>query len=341
MIGTHLGKTKSAGQNGQPAEAVACVWGAATDKGKVRPNNEDSYIGNGVLFAVADGLGAYEGGHIASQLAVNVLLRETFQRPLPLGADPRNWLRDDEESDQFKLSGPGVYALFQAFQQANKEVVVKSQSDFSLASMGTTLCAMQLYHEIEAIEAESGHTANGEAGAGDGNDTEANASDNASDHPNNANNGAGPYFAIANVGDSRVYCMSGNRLEQISDDHTYVADLVRLGLITSEEAATHKRRNELTRALGPFGPVHPAGIEVDVWEVPARAGDRYLLCTDGLVLEVAHKAITKLLRKHADPQAAADALLKAAMDGGGRDNITVVVVDVIAAAQQPDQAVTA
>ena len=309
MIGANLGKARSAGKNGQPGETVACVWGAATDRGKVRPNNEDSYVGNGVLFAVADGLGAYEGGHIASQLAVNVLLRETFQRPLPLGADPRRWLRDGEEVDQFKLSGPGVYALFQAFQQANKEVVVKSQSDFNLASMGTTLCAMQLHNEVEP-------------------------------EPSQTANGASPYFAIANVGDSRVYCMSGNRLQQISQDHTYVADLVRLGLITDDEAATHKRRNELTRALGAFGPLHPSGIEVDVWEVPARPGDRYLLCSDGLVLEVTHKAITKLLKKHADPQAAADALLKAAMDGGGRDNITVVVVDVVAAAQQPDQVST-
>ncbi len=298
---------------------VACVWGAATDKGKTRENNEDCYIGNGVLFAVADGLGGYKGGHIASQLAVNVLLRETFQRPLPLGADPRRWLRGGKKTERLRKFSPGIYALYQAFQQANKEVIVKSQSDWSLASMGTTLCAIQLHTESNT-NSDGAHNTNSQPEP---------------DQPNHSISHSSSYFAIANVGDSRIYHLSKQKLRQISVDHTYVGDLVRGGLITDEEAAIHKRRHELTRALGPFAEMHPPLLEVDVWEMPAVPGDRFMLCTDGLVLEVPLRTISKVLKKYSNPQTAANILMKAALDAGGRDNITVLVVDVVAASEPP------
>lgn len=295
-------KTTHHEKNSGLSGSITCAWGVATDKGRTRLNNEDSYVGNGVLFAVADGLGGHEGGQIASQLAVNVLLRETFQSALPLGPDPRHWLRGGENTKQLRKSRPGVYALYKAFQEANREITVKAQSDLQLASMGTTLCALQLHTDTNDAQDRAGAKAKG-----------------------GPSKPEAPYFAIANVGDSRIYHLSGRKLKQISIDHTFVADLVRNGIISDAEAAIHKQRHELTRALGGYLPV----LEVDFWELPAQVGDRYLLCTDGLVLEIPDKGISKVLKKYSNPQAAANALMKAAVEAGGRDDITVLVVDVI------------
>jgi len=284
----------------------------ATSKGRTRTNNEDSYVGNGVLFAVADGLGGHEGGQIASRLAVNVLLRETFQSALPLGSDPRRWLRAGDSTQQLRKSSLGVYNLYKAFQEANREITVKAQSDLQLASMGTTLCAIQLHHDNHGAQ-------NSKESDKAGKILGSAKSKTSPPQPKS------PYFAIANVGDSRIYHLSGRRLKQISMDHTFVADMVRNRIISEAEAATHKQRHELTRALGGYLSV----LEVDLWELPALVGDRYLLCTDGLVLEIPDKVISRVLKKYSNPQAAANTLVKAALEAGGRDDVTVLVVDVI------------
>ncbi len=133
-------------------------------------------------------------------------------------------------------------------------------------------------------------------------------------------------LAVANVGDSRVYRFSGGRLEQVSDDHSLVADLMRAGELSPDEAARHPKRNILTRALG-----IEADLVVDTWELVPVAGDRYLLCSDGLVNELDDSRIARILRDKAEPEAAAVELVRSAVDAGGHDNVTVVVIDVATA----------
>src|SRR4029453_7770483 len=130
-------------------------------------------------------------------------------------------------------------------------------------------------------------------------------------------------LAVANVGDSRVYRYSVGELEQLTDDHSLVADLVREGSLSPEEAAVHPQRNIVTRALG----VNDR-VPVDILTVEPVAGDRFLLCSDGLFNEVPEPGITAVLRRVDDPGEAADELVHLAVDGGGRDNVTVVVRDV-------------
>lgn len=131
-------------------------------------------------------------------------------------------------------------------------------------------------------------------------------------------------FALLNVGDSRTYVVRQGRLRRVSIDHSYVQELVSTGHITELEARNHPRRNIVTRALG----IEPT-VRVDTWVLPLVKGDRYLLCSDGLVDEVEDGDIAELLAANADPQAAAEALVARANDNGGRDNTTVLVVDVL------------
>lgn len=131
-------------------------------------------------------------------------------------------------------------------------------------------------------------------------------------------------FALLNVGDSRTYVMRHGRLRRISIDHSYVQELVSTGHITELEARNHPRRNIVTRALG----IEPT-VRVDTWVLPLVKGDRYLLCSDGLVDEVEDADIAELLTVNTDPRAAAEALVARANENGGRDNTTVLVVDVL------------
>ncbi|ROS76728.1 PP2C family serine/threonine-protein phosphatase [Cellulomonas sp. PhB143] len=145
-----------------------------------------------------------------------------------------------------------------------------------------------------------------------------------------------PYWLVVNVGDSRTYQLSGGTLQQLSVDHSEVQELVEAGLITAAAAAAHPRRHVVTRALGSWPPPEP-----DCWYVPVVMNDRILVCSDGLTGEVDDARIVELLLEHPAPQAAADALVGAALESGGRDNITVVVVDVARGQDDDAGAVTA
>ena len=138
-------------------------------------------------------------------------------------------------------------------------------------------------------------------------------------------------IVIANVGDSRTYLLRSGELRQMSVDHSYVQELVTEGLLTVDEARTHPRRNIVTRALG-----IDEQVSVDTWTIPMFDGDRFMLCSDGLVDEVPLDEITEMMREHSAPQHVAERLVTAAKRHGGRDNITVIVVDVSinAAAQE-------
>ena len=130
--------------------------------------------------------------------------------------------------------------------------------------------------------------------------------------------------ALANVGDSRIYLARAGTFRQLSVDHSYVQELVTEGLITEEEARVHPRRNIVTRALG-----IDDRVAVDSWLIPLFSGDRFILCSDGLVDEVPTADIATLAAQQREPQMIADALVALAKRNGGRDNITVVVVDAI------------
>jgi serine/threonine protein phosphatase PrpC len=131
-------------------------------------------------------------------------------------------------------------------------------------------------------------------------------------------------LAIANVGDSRCYRWSQGELDQLTTDHSLVADLVREGSLSPEEAAVHPQRNIVTRVLGVY-----EKVPVDVFAVDPHHGDRYVLCSDGLFNEVPESAIAAVMRRVLNPADAADELVRLAVEGGGRDNVTVVVVDVV------------
>ncbi len=129
---------------------------------------------------------------------------------------------------------------------------------------------------------------------------------------------------LGHVGDSRAYLLRDKTLRQVSQDHSMVAEMVRDGLITQEEARRHPYRNIITRALGT-----DAAVDVDVTEIEKRAGDIYLICSDGLSEYVREEQMQQLLLEH-DLEEAADRMLNLALKGGGRDNISLVIAEVTA-----------
>lgn len=133
----------------------------------------------------------------------------------------------------------------------------------------------------------------------------------------------GAYWLVFNVGDSRVYRLAGGALEQISVDHSVVQELLDAGAIDAAQAGDHPERHVVTRAVGTGRDPEP-----DYWLLPAGPTDRLLVCSDGLTTELSDDEIGRLLRAEDDPQAAAGALVDAALRAGGNDNVTVVVVDV-------------
>jgi PPM family protein phosphatase len=131
-------------------------------------------------------------------------------------------------------------------------------------------------------------------------------------------------LGVVNVGDSRLYLLQEGEMAQVTEDHSLVATLEKQGRLTKAEAAVHPQRNILTRALG-----IDSRVMVDSWEIRPVVGDRYLLCSDGLFNEVDDSRIAATLRRLADPKEAASELVRLANEGGGRDNITVVIVDIV------------
>ena len=134
----------------------------------------------------------------------------------------------------------------------------------------------------------------------------------------------GDRLVMANVGDSRSYRLHEGELVQLSHDHSVAEELVDRGELSEAEAAVHPHRHILTRALGVSDEV-----DVDLWQMTPEAGDRYLLCSDGLTNEVSEPRIANVLSSTPDPQQAAEALVRLANDNGGNDNVTVVVLDVV------------
>lgn len=243
------------------------MWGAHTDVGRVRQGNEDAFVAEEKVFAVADGMGGHNAGEVASAIAASTL---------------RDRLVDGADSVDIAIA---------AVVEANAAIFAGAHGRSDQRGMGTTLTALAVLHTADATR-----------------------------------------LVVANVGDSRTYLLRNGRLRRVSVDHSYVQELVSTGHITEQEARRHPRRNIVTRALG----IEPT-VRVDTWVMPLVRGDRYVLCSDGLVDEVDDPEILAILELHSDPQRAAEDLVEAANMMGGRDNTTVVVVDVLEGEDPADE----
>jgi serine/threonine protein phosphatase PrpC len=261
-------------------------WGATTDPGRIRPDNEDNLLAEPNVFAVADGMGGHRAGEVASALAVD-LLRSRLSAP---GAD--------------------LEQVVAAVAEVNGDIYRAAIGNPDQQGMGTTVTALA----VIAVAPEP-----------DGGAADVAPADETSTPPPQQQ------LALVNVGDSRTYLLRHGRLRRVTVDHSYVQELVATGHITDDEARTHPRRNIVTRALG----IDPA-VRVDAWTLPLVRGDRFLLCSDGLVDEVRDDEIVSVLQTVTEPQAAADELVALANRQGGRDNISVIVVDVLEGADPPD-----
>lgn len=291
-------------------------WGAATTVGRIRPGNEDSYLARDDVFVVADGMGGHQAGEVASEIATT-----TFERRLTDGA---------------RTSGVVVAATI----EANAAIFQAASQDHALRGMGTTVTAVVRMrpHHIETVAAVATETENA-TGASEAT-TDAGSADApvATDEPTAEPSTEAPpepepdpdaRLVVVNVGDSRTYLARGGRLKRVTIDHSYVQELVTTGYITEAEARHHPRRNIVTRALG----IEP-NVRVDSWVLPMVRGDRFVLCSDGLVDEVDDDEITAIVIANADPEACARELVATANLNGGHDNTTVIVLDVIAG-QEP------
>jgi PPM family protein phosphatase len=227
----------------------------STDAGRKRRRNEDAFVRDPPLFAVADGMGGAQAGEVASRLAA-AAFREFH------GADEL----DPEER------------LVAIIQEANRRILERARSDAEASGMGTTITA--------ALVSGSG-------------------------------------VAVGHVGDSRAYRLREGRLEQLTEDHSLVADLVRSGRLTPEEADTHPQRSVITRALGT-----DREVDVDTFTVEAAPGDVFLLCSDGLTTMVDDEEVSQTVASADTLDQAAKGLVKAANRAGGEDNITVVLFEV-------------
>ena len=161
--------------------------------------------------------------------------------------------------------------------------------------------------------------------------------DAATDHPDQEGMGTtvvsallnGQTLSVAHVGDSRLYLIRGDTIEPLTADHSLVAEQVRSGMLTEEEAERSPQKNIITRALG-----IDAAVDVELDEVPLMQGDQLLLCSDGLTRDVKPAEILTTVRQEKDPQAAAERLVELANAAGGLDNTTVILVSIQHAASE-------
>src|SRR5947199_1485895 len=226
-------------------------YAVASDTGRKRRRNEDSYVVAPPLFAVADGMGGAQAGEVASKLAAAAL----------------------EETDSGSLHGEE--RLVSLIQEANRRVHERASADPATSGMGTTMT-------VALVE--------------------------------------GDVVTFGHVGDSRAYLVRDGAMEQITEDHSLVNELLKSGKLSAEEAETHPQRSVNTRAVGT-----DPDVDVESFTVDAHPGDVFLICSDGLTDMVADEDILAVIdRHHDDLDRATKALLSAANRGGGVDNITVV-----------------
>lgn len=231
-----------------------------THVGLVRENNEDALlVREPYLFAVADGMGGYAAGEIASRSTIKAFEAATYS------------LRHEQGEQNIRK------IMLEAFAKANTHVYKMAVSNESYTGMGTTMTALYL--------------------PGDG------------------------LGYCCHVGDSRLYLYRAQQLEQLTRDHTFVADLQEQGKITEEEAFVHPQRHILLQALGV-----EEQVEADFFPFRLQTGDRLLLCSDGLSDMLRRKEIAAIIGD-SDLTQAADRLLEQSLDNGGRDNVSLILID--------------
>jgi PPM family protein phosphatase len=226
-------------------------YAVATDPGRRRRRNEDAYLVEPPLFAVADGMGGAQAGEVASKLAAGAL-------------------RDG-----------GTSELDALIQEANRRVHQRAAEDPEASGMGTTMT-------VALVE--------------------------------------GALVRFGHVGDSRAYLIRDGKLEQVTQDHSLVGELVRSGKLSPEEAGRHPQRSVITRAVGT-----DPDVDVDTFTVEPQEGDLFLICSDGLTDMVDDHTIERLVGKNRDDlEGLVKSLVKTANKGGGEDNITVVAFEIAA-----------
>jgi len=243
-----------------------------TDPGRVRDHNEDCIesrpdIG---LYVLADGMGGYNAGEVASGMATSLIsdgLQETWNP-----RESERLGRDQAKADTERL-------IAEQIARANNAIFTTSQNNPECAGMGTTLVVTLFF-------------------------------DN--------------FMTVAHIGDSRLYRLRGDAMEQVTRDHSLLQEQLDSGLITPEEAKLSQNKNLVTRALGIDPTVEP---EIHVYET--QVGDSYLLCSDGLSDMVEDEEIRlTLITLRSNPNLTVQQLVQAANDNGGRDNISAVLIRV-------------
>jgi serine/threonine protein phosphatase PrpC len=260
-----------------------------TDKGKVRPTNEDQFlcaeltkamrvwqttlsepraqIGDerAHLFLVADGMGGHRAGEQASALAVIAIEQFTL--------NTFKWFFHSDGPEAQRVLGQFQVAL----RQADARIIEESADHPELRGMGTTVT--MAYH----LDAQ---------------------------------------LCVVHAGDSRAYVFADDELTQITHDHTLMAEMVRRGTLQPEQVAHHRLRHVITNVLGGTEP----GVDVEAHTLEMHPGDRLLLCSDGLTEMLSNDAIAATLRAEPEPEAACGMLVAQANDAGGADNVTVLIV---------------
>lgn len=264
-----------------------------TDRGKVRPNNEDYFLlfdeykeqkqmdwdrlvsERGRLYIVADGLGGHRAGEVASREATLAFVEKYY------ADDPERFRsRLDEYMDH-----PLKWLLLASMASAHLAITDKVEEEpGKYRGMGTTLTAATLLDDRRMF--------------------------------------------VIHMGDTRLYILRGDELKQITKDHTYIQQFIDRGEITKEQARHAPGKHMLTRAVGIE---HSDGSpsEPDVYEHDLKAGDRLLLCSDGLTDMLSDEEIKEVLKTARSVSDCTETLVNRALDAGGKDNVTVVAIDVV------------
>jgi serine/threonine protein phosphatase PrpC len=279
-----------------------------TDVGKQREQNEDSPFmrisddGDRGLFIVADGMGGYQAGEVASQLAVQKIGEALKNLLVPVSEQPTIKLNPVSDQETVKLD------LAQMEEQTAKQrktrklpetPVTKSVEEQLKAAIRQANKAILNYGEEQSSARGLGSTV-----------TSALIQDDLA--------------FIANIGDSRTYLFRDNTLTPLTKDHSLVYRLVEAKQIEPDDIYSHPQRNLIYRSLG----AGHKSVDPDVFHIPLRSGDSLLLCSDGLWEMVHNQDLRKVLTENTDAQKICDILIDLANANGGEDNITVVLVQI-------------
>jgi len=248
-------------------------FAVASDVGRVRKNNEDSFLADPVLgiFIVADGMGGHASGEVASRLAVDSL-QESIARA-------RKEKESDLSADRTAILSSPANLMVNAIRLANQRIYRTSQENKEYKGMGTTLVGVYF--------------------------------------------SAGPPI-VAHVGDSRLYHLRGQTIQQITEDHSWVWEQYKQGLIAKEAISTSPQKNIVTRALG----IEPT-VDVDIQDLEVQQGDFLLLCSDGLSdLVRDEEMLATVTGNSRNRDSHCNDLVRIANSRGGKDNITVLLIQI-------------